>query len=78
MVPKSGDQESRRSRDLPKAVRWCAGLPVALVAANGLFGGLALSVGEAVGWITWGHEALLVAALPVIVWAIANWMIERE
>jgi hypothetical protein len=54
-------------------MRWFVSLPATLVAANFLFGGLILSACELAGWIDWGHEALLVAVVPAIIWAVAMW-----
>jgi len=42
-----------------------AGLPVTMVATSLLLGGLVFSSLEAEGAITWGHEMLLVAAIPI-------------
>jgi hypothetical protein len=54
-------------------MRWFVSLPATLVAANFLFAGLILSVCELAGWIDWGHEALVVASIPAVVWAVAVW-----
>jgi len=40
--------------------------------------GLAFSTMEAVGWISWGHEALLLAIVPILGWAAAHWWVERK
>jgi hypothetical protein len=53
-------------------------LPVTIVAANSLFAGLILSACEAAGWISWGHEALLVGIVPVTAWAMAMWLVSRH
>jgi hypothetical protein len=58
--------------------RWLASFPLTIVAANSLFIGLILSVCEAAGWIDWGHEALLVAIVPVTAWAVATWFVDRH
>ena len=59
-------------------VRWFTSFPLTILAGNSLFAGLILSVCEAAGWIGWGHEVFLVALVPVIAWALALWMAERQ
>ncbi len=61
-----------------KTIHWFAGLPLTMVAAHSLLAGLVLSSTEAAGWNDWGHEGLLLAALPTIGWAVANWWIGRS
>ena len=56
-------------------MRWFAGLPLTVVAPHALFAGLVLSAMEAAGWISWGHEALLLAVVPILGWAAANWWV---
>ena len=48
-----------------RSVAWCAGLPVRLVATSSLLAGLVFSSLEAEGTISWGHEMLLVAVIPI-------------
>jgi hypothetical protein len=62
----------------PAMVRWLTSFPSTIVAANSLFVGLILSACEAAGWIRWGHEAFFVSIVPVIVWALAMWVVDRQ
>lgn len=59
-------------------IRWFAGLPLTEVAAHSLLAGLVLSAMETEGRIGWGHEALLVANVPIVAWAAARWWIDRK
>jgi hypothetical protein len=59
-------------------IRWFAGLPLTEVAAHSLLAGLVLSALEVAGRIGWGHEALLVANVPIMAWAVARWWIDRQ
>ena len=61
-----GDQQLvGRPMSVKRLARWFASLPLTLVAANSLMGGLVLSSTEAVGRNDWGHEALLLAVVPI-------------
>ena len=59
-------------------IRWFAGQHLVTVATHSLIGGLVLSALEAVGWIRFGHEALLLAIVPIVAWAALRWRIERK
>lgn len=56
-----------------RVIHWFASLPLMLVAAQSLIVGLVLSSTEAAGWNEWGHEGLLLAAIPNVGWAVARW-----
>jgi hypothetical protein len=51
--------------------RWFASLPVTIVAGHSILVGLIASAAEAAAWIDWGHEALLLAAVPILARAVA-------
>jgi hypothetical protein len=55
-----------------KLTRWFAGLPLTIVATHSLMAWLVLSSTEAAGWNSGGHEALLLAVVPIVAWAIVQ------
>ena len=59
-------------------IRWFAGVSLTEVAAHSLLTGLVLSALETAGRIGWGHEALLVANVPIVAWAAARWWTDRK
>lgn len=59
-------------------IRWLAKLPLTEVATRSLLAGLLLSAMETEGQIAWGHEALLLANVPILGWAVARWWIDQK
>ena len=53
-----------------RLIRWFAALPIGLVATHSIMLGVLLSALEFEGWISWGHEGLLVAMAPIVVWVL--------
>lgn len=43
---------------------------MSLVAAHSVMLGIVLGAAEWDGWITWGHEASIVMAAPIVAWAL--------
>ena len=67
---------------LPLGVRrfvaWFAGLPVTMVATSCLLAGLVFSSLEAEGAVTWGHEMLLVAVIPIALSGVLRGLLRRR
>jgi hypothetical protein len=61
-----------------RMIRWFARLPLTEVAAHSLIAGVVSSALETAGRISWGHEALLVANVPIVAWAAAQWWTNRK
>ena len=59
-------------------IRWYAGLSLTIVASNCLMAGSVFSAMEAADLIRWGHDALLLAIVPIVGWATARWWIDRK
>ncbi len=58
---------------LLRFLKWFAELPLTMVATSSLLVGLVLSSTEAAGLNEWGHEGLLAAVVPIVVW----WALQR-
>jgi hypothetical protein len=50
-----------------------AHVPLIVVAGRSLIAGMVCSALETAGSIGWGHEALLLAVVPIVGWAGAHW-----
>jgi hypothetical protein len=58
-------------------VRWFASLPISIVALHSILLGTISSAAEYDGWISWGHEASVLMAVPILVWLVCVYTVRR-
>lgn len=59
-------------------VRKLADVPMSVIAGHSLTAGMVGSALETAGRITRGHEALLLAMVPIVGWSVAQWLTDRK